>query len=132
MDLMTVFKKVITDPSMNWVLFKNGTCVMLMNPEEDVRAQAIKILKKHGLVIGGTPSGDFEVTKIPDINGWVITGNYPGIISFVSEDEGGRKTDFEIGVIGRSKREYDSKELKVAHVENRCKLKEGERLRIIK
>ena len=64
MDLLSVYKKIIIDSSMNWVLFKNGTCVMLLKPEKDIQAQAIKILKEHGSVVAGTPSGDFEVTKI--------------------------------------------------------------------
>lgn len=117
MDVVTVFKKVVTDHAMPWVLFKQGTCVMLLNPEEDVRSQAIKILKDHGSVVAGTPSGDFEVTKIPEIKGYIITGDYPGIMIFVSEEEtGSKKSDFEIGMIGRSKRGQDSKESEVVHV----------------
>ncbi len=122
MDLVHIFKKVITDPFMSWVLFKNGTCVMLLSPDGDIRAQSIKILKEHGLVIAGTPSGDFEVTKIPDINGWVITGDYPGIMIYVSSEEVDKKnSDFEIGMIGRSKRERDSKELEIIYVEDKHK-----------
>ena len=121
MDLVSIYKKVITDHSMNWVLFKNGTCVMLLKPEKDIRAQAIKILKEHGSVIAGTPSGDFEVTKIPPINGWIITGDYPGIMMYVSFEEGKKKGDFEIGMIGRTNREQDAKELSVVYVEDKGK-----------
>src|SRR3989344_3773825 len=121
MDLINIYKKIVTDPSMSWVLFKNGTCVMLLRPEEDVQTQAIKILKEHGLVVAGTPSGDFEVTKIPEINGWVVTGDYPGIMMYVSEEEGEKKGDAEVGLIGRNKREHDSRELEVVHIEDKRK-----------
>ncbi len=107
---------------MSWVLFKNGTCVMLLKPQKDITAQAIQILKDHGEVIPGTPSGDFEVTKIPDINGWVVIGDYPGIMMYVSKEEvGNKKSDFEIGMAGRSKREHDAKDLEVVHVEDKGK-----------
>lgn len=119
MDLINIYKKIITDQQMRWVLFKNGTCVMLLKPEEDVKAQAIKILKEHGPAVAGTPSGDFEVTKIPEINGWVITGEYPGIMVYVSEEEGKRKDDAQVGLIGRNKREHDSKELEIVHAEDK-------------
>lgn len=119
MDLVSVYKKIINDTSMSWVLFKNGTCVMLLNPEDDKRVQAIQMLKEHGIVVVGTMSGDFEVTKIPEIKGWVVTGDYPGIMIYVSEVEGNMKEDFEIGIIGRSKRERDAKELEVIYIENK-------------
>ena len=104
---------------MNWVLFEHGTCIMLMKPETDLSAQAIKILQENGKVVTGTSSADFEVTRIPEINGWTVTGDYPGIIVYISSDEGRNKKDFEIGLIGRNKRELDEKERKVIHVENK-------------
>lgn len=122
MDLVQIYKKIIVDSSTSWVLFKNGTCVMLLNPEEDVHTQAIKILKEHGSVVAGTPSGDFEVTKIPVIDGWVITGDYPGIMIYVSSQEADKKnSDFEIGMTGRTKRENDAKALEVVHIEDKRK-----------
>ena len=120
MDLINIYKKVITDPSMSWILFKYGTCVMLLNPAKDLQAQAVKILKEHGQVVAGTSSGDFDVTKIPEINGWVVIGDYPGIMMYVSDEEtGGKRSDFDIGMIGRSKRERDSIELEMVHVEDK-------------
>ena len=121
MDLIHIYKKIVTDDGMNWVLFKHGSCVMLMKPEKDIRGQAINILKEHGSVVAGTPSGDFEVTKIPEIGGWVVTGDYPGIMVYVSEEECEKKDDFEVGMIGRTKREQDAKELEVLHVEAKHK-----------
>lgn len=121
MELVAVYKKAIVDPAISWVLFKNGTCVMLLKPEDDLRASAILIIKSHGSVIPGSPSGDFEVTKIPEIDGWLITGDYPGIMDYVSSQEGKGKDDFEIGMIGRTKRESDAKTQEVVHVEDKSK-----------
>lgn len=92
---------------------------MLLEPQKDIKAQAIQILRRQGIVTAGTPSGDFEVTKIPEINGWVVTGNYPGIMMYVSEEEGKKKDDIEIGMIGRSKRELDAKELEIVRIEDK-------------
>lgn len=121
MDLVNIYKKIIIDPQMSWVLFKNGTCVMLLEPQENIKEQALKILREHGSVVAGTPSGDFQVTKIPEINGWVVTGDYPGIMMYVPLEEGKKKGDFEIGMIGRNKRERDAKELEVVHIEDKQK-----------
>lgn len=102
---------------MQWALFKHGTCVMLLRPEADVRAQATAILKAHGSVVAGTPSADFEVTKIPEMNGWIVTGDYPGIMMYVSQEEAGRKnSDFEVGLLGRTKRERDAKSPEIIYV----------------
>lgn len=121
MDIISVFQKVVTDPSMSWVLFKNGTCVMPLNSEVDVRTQAMKILEEHGSVVAGTPSGDFEVTKISEIGGWIVTGAFPGIMMYVSDEEAGReKSDFKIGMIGRTKKEQDATSLEVVHIEDKA------------
>jgi len=94
--------------------------MMLLERTKNVKEQAEKILREHGLVVPGTPSEDFEVTRIPEIKGWVVTGDYPGIMMYVSNEEtGGKRSDFDIGMIGRSKRERDSKELEVVHVEDK-------------
>lgn len=120
MDLISAFKKIVTDQSVSWVLFKNGTCVMLLKPEKNIKDQAIEILRVNGKAMPGSSSADFEVTKIPEINGWVITGDYPGIMMYVSlEEAGNKKKNFEIGLFGRDKRELDAKELKVTHVEDK-------------
>lgn len=119
MDFIAVFQKVVIDPDVSWVLFKHGTCVMLLTPEDDIRKQAIRILKDHGSVIPGTPSGDFDVTRIPDIQGWIVIGVYPGIMVYVSEDEAGSKHhDIDIGILGRTKRDLDAKFVTVIHTED--------------
>lgn len=119
MDLIEIYRKIIGKSEKGWVLFNNGTCVMPMQPEiEDIKMLAIKILREHGRVIVGTPSGDFDVIKVSEVHGWIVTGDYPGIMIFVSEEEAGKKnSDIEVGLIGRTIRANDAKELKVVHVE---------------
>lgn len=63
----------------------------------------------------GTSTADFTVMKVDD--GWIVTGNQPGILNFVSEEEGREKEDFEIGLIGRNKKEQDSRNLKIIHIQ---------------
>lgn len=121
MDLINIYKKIIIDQSASWVLFRRGTCVLLLEPQNDIKNQAIQILHEHGSVVPGTPSGDFEVTKLPNLSGWVVTGDYPGIMVYISEQEGKKKGDYEIGMIGRTKRELDGKELEIVYVEDKMK-----------
>ena len=46
-NLVDRFKKIITDKQISWVVFKNGTCVMLLKPEADLKLQAINTLREH-------------------------------------------------------------------------------------
>ena len=61
------------------------------------------------------------MTKIPEIDGWVVTGDYPGIMMYILSEEGKNKSDFEIGMIGRTKRESAAKILEIIHVEDKGK-----------
>jgi len=64
------------------------------------------------------------VTKITEINGWVVTGDYAGITMHVSSEEADKNnSDFEIGMIGRKKRESDVKKLEVMHAVLNCSIK---------
>ena len=69
MDYVEIWRKVIIGDNKSWVLFENGTCVILMEPKEDLAAQAIDIMKEYGPVHVGSASADMEVTKLI---------NYPG------------------------------------------------------
>jgi len=80
---------------------------------KDLEAEAKEVLQKYGQIYPGTSTADFTVTKIDD--GWIVSGDQPGIINYVSEDEGKGKEDFELGLIGRNQKELDSKELKIIY-----------------
>lgn len=105
-----IYRKIIDPKFKDWVVFNHGTCVIIYNSKGNLKTEAVDILKKYGHVTQGTPSADFTVTKID--SGWIVTGNQPGILNYVSEDEGYGKEDPEIGLIGRNKKEEDCKELK--------------------
>lgn len=112
-ELIKIFKKVIEPKLQNWVVFAQGTCVIIYHLPKDLKAEAIKVLQKYGSVTPGTSSADFTVLKVDP--GWIIAGNQPGILNYVSEDEGYEKEDYEIGLVGRNKKDQDSKELKVIY-----------------
>lgn len=113
-QLVDIYKKIINPKFKDWVIFEHGTCVIIYKSQGDLENEAKGILQKYGLVIPGTPSGDFTVTKID--SGWIVTGDQPGVLNYVSEDEGKGKEDWEIGLIGRNKKETDSKHLLVIYI----------------
>ncbi len=115
-ELISIYKKVIEPKLKDWVVFEHGTCVILYHPPKDLKAEAIVVLQKYGQVYPGSESADFTVMKSD--TGWIITGSQPGILNYVSEDEGKGKEDYEIGLIGRNQKEQDSKELKIVYVNN--------------
>ncbi|MBI2593945.1 hypothetical protein HYW44_04880 [Candidatus Daviesbacteria bacterium] len=112
-----IYKKVIEPNLKNWVVFEHGTCVIIYHSKEDLENEAKEVLQKYGLPTPGTPSADFEVMKLQGLAGWIVSGNQPGILNYVSEDEGEDKEDYEIGLIGRNKKEQDLKELKIIYIE---------------
>lgn len=113
-ELATVYKKIIDPKFKYWVVFTQGTCVIIYKSQGNLENEAKEALQKYGSVTPGTPSGDFTVTKVD--SGWIVSGDQPGILNYVSEDEGGGKEDFEIGLIGRNKKELDSKEPKIIDI----------------
>jgi len=120
MDYVEIWRKIIVGEEKSWVLFEDGTCVILMEPKEDLAAQAIEIMKEFGPVHVGTSSADIQVTELINYPGWVVTGHHPDILNYVSPDElkSDDLNDLVIGLLGRSYRETDSKSLKVIHIED--------------
>ena len=121
MDYVEIWRQVIISDDKSWVLFENGTCVILPEPEEDLAAQAIEIMEEYGPVHVGTGSADMGVTKLSNYPGWVVTGHHPDMLNYVSpeEVESDDTEDFVIGILGRSKREADSKSLNIIHIEDK-------------
>lgn len=113
-ELIAVYKKVIEPKLKNWAVFENGTCVIIYNHKNGLKAEATEVLKKYGQIIPGTPSADFTILKID--SGWIVAGDQAGILNYVSEEEGRGKEDPEIGLIGRNKKEQDTKELGIIYL----------------
>ncbi|MDL4775926.1 MULTISPECIES: hypothetical protein [Thermomonosporaceae] len=123
-ELVEVWRTIIKGAGKSWVLFENGTCVILMEPEADLTAQAIGIMREFGPVAGGTPSGDFGTIDLDAAPGWAVWGHHPDVLTYVAPDEvdvdgEAGVDDLRIGLFGRSKRGQDGDELKVVHVEDK-------------
>jgi hypothetical protein len=106
-----------------WVLFENGTCVVLVKPEEDPQAQATALLEEWGPVHVGSPSADFSVVTLKNGLGWVVTCHHNDILTLVFKDEidlgdDGDANTVAIGMAGRGKRRADAEALNVVHVED--------------
>ena len=118
--LITTWRTIIQGDAKSWVLFANGTCVILMGPQPDLAAQAVQIMKEWGPVRAASPAGDFSVIHLSDHPGWVVTSHHPDVLTYVSPDEvGDNPSDVGVGMTGRSKRDQDAGELRVLHVEDR-------------
>jgi CxxC motif-containing protein (DUF1111 family) len=121
MSPIDVWRRIIIDVRKSWVLFENGTCVILVEPAEDLVAQSLTLMREWGPVHAGSAAGDFSVIDLPDGLGWVVTGHHDDILSFVDPEEvsGEGVTDLIVGLLGRSKRHEDAEGLVVIHVEDR-------------
>jgi hypothetical protein len=121
MNYVEIWRKLIIGDNKSWVLFENGTCVILMEPKKDLAAQAIDIMKEYGPVHVGTGSADAGIIKLDNDPGWVVTGHHPDILNYMSPDElkNDNPEDFVVGLLGRYKRETDSESLNIIHIEDK-------------
>jgi hypothetical protein len=118
--LVETWRGIIVGDQKSWVLFENGTCVILMEPEEDLALQAVEIMKEWGPVHPGSSAGDFSVIDLVDHPGWAVTCHHPDVLTYVAQDEvSGEPSEVAIGLIGRSKRDQDAGNLRVVHVEDK-------------
>lgn len=119
-ELVAAWRDIINGPEKSWVLFENGTCVVLMEPGGDLAAQATELLREWGPVRAGTPAGDFDTVALRDGRGWVVTCHHEDILTIVGPDEmAAGAPDVVVGLCGRSKRRQDAEQLRVLHVEDR-------------
>jgi len=124
--LVDAWRRIIKGDHKSWVLFEHGTCVILMEPEQDLAAQARAIMAEWGPVHAGTPAGDFGVIHLQDGSGWAVYGHHPDMLTYVSRDElGPDPAEVAIGLHGRSKRDEDARTLSVVHVEDKRGRPEG-------
>ena len=119
--LVEAWRSVTRGLETPWVLFANGTCVFLREPEAELARQATELLREWGPVHAGTPAGDFNVHGLRDPPGWVVTCHHADVLTCVAPgdvDPDGA-SDLMVGLLGRSKRAQDAGELRVLHVEDR-------------
>jgi len=125
-ELIEAWRAIINGPGKSWVLFENGTCVILMEPEADLAAQATALLREYGPVRVGSSFGDFSTITLEDGHGWVVTCHHNDILTFVGPDEASPDAqDVVVGLLGRSKRGQDAEQLRVLHVEDKRHAERG-------
>ncbi|WP_327293093.1 hypothetical protein [Streptomyces sp. NBC_01198] len=117
--LVDVWQQLLAEPGKSWVLFGQGTCVVLTAPDGELAEQAAELLKKFGPVNAGSSAGDFGVIDLTDVEGWVVTGHHDDVLTYVGPDEPQDPSHLAVGLLGRSKRHRDGTELQVVHVEDK-------------
>lgn len=118
-ELIDAWHATINGPEKSCVLFANGTCVILMQPEADLATRATALLREFGPVHAGTSSSDFNTVTLENGRGWVVTCQYNDILTYVGPDEAPPNAeDWVVGIRGRSKRGQDAENLRVIHVED--------------
>ncbi|WP_308405516.1 hypothetical protein, partial [Streptomyces tardus] len=118
---ITIWRSILADPQKSWVLYENGTCVVLPSPGGDPGAEATAVLREFGPVHPGSPAGDFGVLEVREADGWVVTGRHPDVLTHVATAEvpaNVPESDFAVGLCGRAKRDQDAVELRIVHVED--------------
>jgi hypothetical protein len=117
-DPVAIWRQLLSGSGKSWVVFENGTCVIVDAPTPDVAGQAQHLLREWGPVRPGGQGGDFGVRALKGHLGWIVTGHHHAIGTFVAHDEvEPHAHEVEIGLRGRSKRGMDADALRVLHVE---------------
>ena len=120
MNYQETWRSIIKGKGKSWVVFENNTCVILMEPEEDLANQAIELLKEFGPYVVGTSSADMNVITLSKYPGWVVRGHHNDILNYLApeEVEPDPKNTISIGILGRHNRSEDAKALKIMHIED--------------
>src|SRR5215510_90969 len=88
-ELIEAWRATINGADKSWVVFENGTCVILMQPEADLTSQATALLREFGPVQAGSSFGDFTTITLDNDRGWVVACHHNDILTFVGPDEVG-------------------------------------------
>ena len=95
----------------DWILFKNGTYIIIEDTSDqtEIEKQGIEKMKEFGPVHVGGPAGDFGISNLNKTDGWVVSGHGYGMYTYVhpSELESKHPGEPEIGFYGRDKRNSD-------------------------
>jgi hypothetical protein len=120
-ELIEAWRATLAGLDKSWVLFENGTCVVFTEPGADLTARATAILREFGPAAEASEVGDFAATiPLPDGRGWLIAGHHSDIATFVGRHEVPPGTpDAAVGRLGRARRERDTQQLRVLHVEEK-------------
>lgn len=82
-------------------------------------------MNDFGLVVPGSPTGDFDVQHYHAADGLLVSCHHPEINTFVAKCElahqtipAGEDADLAIGLFGRARRDRDAHELEVVHIQD--------------
>jgi len=110
----------------NWICFKNGTYIIFENKskEEEIEKEGSAKMKEFGPVYAGGAGGDFGVISLNMTEGWVVSSHGYGMYTYVhpSELEIENPQDYEVGLLGRSKRDLDGLKPEVICISSQGKL----------
>jgi len=110
-ELIKHIKLAINPKFENWILFKNGTYIIIEDTadEKEIEKQGLEKMKEFGPVHVGGSAGDFGTTTLNKTEGWVVSGHGYGMYTYVHPNEIDKKKseDYDIGLYGRSKRDKD-------------------------
>jgi hypothetical protein len=124
-ELLNHVRLSINPRFQDWVLFKNGTYIIFDNADviPDLESEALKLVREFGPVYVGTPAADFDVTDLNKTEGWIVSGHGYGMYTYVIPDEMKTKTPTvaAIGLYGRNKRNLDSENALIIHVNRKVK-----------
>lgn len=120
-DYVAAWRATIQGENKSWVVFRHGTCVVLVDPgpDADLAAEATEILREYGPVFAGSAAGDFGTITLDSGQGFVVYGHHNDVLTFVGPEEVAEPSNLAIGLHGRGKRDRDGRELEVIHVEDR-------------
>ncbi|MET8768961.1 hypothetical protein [Streptomyces sp. NPDC004658] len=116
--LIDAWRRLLAGSGKPWVLFEQGTCVVLEEPAEGLADRATDILRAYGPVSVGGPAGDFRVLELENGEGWLVTGHHPDVVTFVALQDSEDPSHLAVGILGRSRRDRDGRDLHVVHVED--------------
>src|SRR5688500_2809629 len=102
-SLIDIWRRIIIGETKSWVLFRHGTCVILVQPEAELAAQALRLMEEYGPVHAGSPAGDFSTVKLTNDPGWVVTCHHPDILTYVAPGEVNNRAtnDLTLGLLGK-------------------------------
>ena len=113
-------KLAINPKFQDWVLFENDTYIIFddISTIENVKEEALQLMKEFGPVSAGGPAGDFNVIHLTLTEGWLVSGHGYGMYTYVhpSELDNESPNDLEIGLYGRSKRDSDGQNPQIIHI----------------
>jgi len=116
-DYIKAWQELMVEPY-PWVLFENGTCIILVQPEQDLKTQAVRLLKS--LFDGtGEKFGDCGIQMLDRERGWLVSSSHPDIFTLITYDEVPKEyRDDTLSLFshGRKKRALDVEAGQVIHI----------------